>query len=329
MQRKPKKKTVAARRSGPRTKWTGFRPMYDFWGNELKRFYKLETLQSAVDHMLQGRDRFLIGSFQQVLGPEQITAIHFELFQEGRFQLIFRAKASNAKKKSATFAVVVAKNHQEASAVAQKEYHHLHLLHERAPKHVVTPYRGAKIYMPDRRGRPDMGREIFTYATEWLNGFDELGIDHSLQFIANVQNRHVFSRVETEQIKGMIIEIIARSYDPVQHNSMDLPEIASGDFVVRRTPRGKLQLRLIACRKLLTRIAPPSLLDRILKSRWKWGDQEFTLAPESPQTILDALVAARGEEEARQWLTKYAAAVQSRKLPRRSPEYFAELLALI
>ncbi|MBI3118011.1 MAG: hypothetical protein HYZ00_04965 [Candidatus Hydrogenedentes bacterium] len=300
--------------------------MYDFWGNELRRFFQLETLSSAVDHMLRTqRDKFIVPSVMAALGPVQVKALHFELFQEGRFQLIFRVRASADKRTEASFALVVAKNHQECSLVARNEYNILQVLHERAPEHVVRPYRSGKIYLPDRHGRRELGREVFAYMTQWLEGFEELGVDKSLQFIINVQRRHVFSIAETEHLKGMIAEIIVRTYDPVQHTSMDMPEIASGDFVVRKSARGKLQLKLIACRRLLTRTGPARLTDKMLQAHWSWGQRTLELMPDDPAVFYQALVRALGEQAAIEWVRDYAAAVSSGKLRNRRPEYLEHL----
>jgi hypothetical protein len=305
--------------------------MYDYWGNEIRRFYQLETLSGAVDYMIAGgKDSFLVPSVRTALGEGAVTNLHFELFQEGRFQLIFRVRAANAKKKEGTFALVVAKNHQECSVVAKNEHRLLQTLHERAPDLVVKPYRTGKIYLPDRHGRRELGREIIAYVTQWLSGYEELGIDKSLQLIVNIKQRHVFTLAETEHLKGMMVEIIARSYSPADHTSMDIPEVASGDFVVRKGPKGKLSLKLIACRRMLNRMSPVRLMDKMLKASWPWGAETFRIAPESPETMRDALVRALGKVEALRWMSEYTAAVASGKVKNRQPvmvDAFKEYIA--
>lgn len=324
MQQGPRKRSGPAQTSGPRTRWSGFRPMYDYWGNELKRFYQLETLGSAVDYQLTtGKDRYLQGSVQDALGPSRVTLLHFELFQEGRFQFIFRMTAATQKKQEKKFALVAAKNHQECTLIAKNEYKILQGLNARDPEHIVHPYRAGKVYLPDRHGRRELGREIFVYLTEWLTGFEELGIDRTLQLIINTKQRHVFTVQETERLKGIMVEIVAKSYDPVQHTCMDMPEVASGDFVVRKRGRGHLELRVIAARRLLTRVSPARVIDKILTAAWPWGPGTFALAPAAPEVFYDGMVRALGPEEALQWAQQYAAAVSSGKLKNRRPDYLA------
>ena len=62
----PKRRVAKPRThaDGPRIKWSEFRPMYDYWGRELKRFYQLDTLSNAVDLYIRTKDRFIIQSIQ-------------------------------------------------------------------------------------------------------------------------------------------------------------------------------------------------------------------------------------------------------------------------
>lgn len=310
---------------GPRVGWGKFRPMYDYWGNEIKRFYKLETLAGATELYMRSWDRFILPSVKDVLGHAPVTRLHFELFQEGRFQLIFRLEAVNANRRRATFAFVVAKNHEECSKIAHAEHRHLALLHERAPGLVVRPFRGGAIFLPDRHRRPDVRREVYAYLTQWLEGYDELGIHKNLQFIVNVKPHHLFSAGETDRLKGMMVEIIARTYDPADRTCMAMPEIASGDFVVRRAARGQLFLRLIACRRIQTRMGPAKIIDQMLDAGWDWGGAKLRLMPTDPAVFFEALVRARGAEEAAAWCRDYARAVQARRMPARRPGFLEAL----
>lgn len=314
---------------GVKTHWSGFRPFFDFWGNELKRFYKLETLENATDRMLQDNDRFILPSIQEILGPAQLSTLGFELFQEGRYQLIFRIRAANARGKKGSFGFVVAKNSEECSAVARNEHRNLRLLHERAPKHVVRPYRGGTIYLPDRYQRQGHGREIYAYLTQWLPDYDELGVNKNLQCIANVMRVHTFTLDETDAIKGMMCETIFKTYDPTTRTCMALPETASGDFVVHWPRKGPIRVRLIACRKLLNRIDPPRLLAEVMNASWDWAGRRFRIMPEDPELLHQALEKGLGQNAARQAVTKcIAEAAQGR--PRvRDREYLEAMQALM
>lgn len=302
-----------------RIRWSSFRPLYDFWGNEIKRFYQLETLASAVERMIRSKDRFVIPSVQEVLGPAPVTSLAFELFQEGKYQLIFRLRACNVKRKEGVFAFVAAKRPADYSDIARQEHGNLRLLNQRARDYVVRPFRGGMVYLPDRHGRTEHGREIYAYVTQWLTGFHEMGVNANLQLIINIVPRHTFTIAQTEDLKGRIIEIIVRSYDPAKGDCMEMPQIASGDFVVTAPKKGVSRLKLIACRRLLEHVTPAKLIHRIVTASWEWGDRTFHLAPEDPEILFGSLVRAVGRDTARTWLGQYASAVASKRLPESLP----------
>ena len=327
------KKSISGRARGHekllRVTWSGFRPMYDFWGQEIKRFYKLETLARATEWMLQThRDRFLLQGVQEALGDAPVISLAFELFQEGKFQLIFRVRAANAKRKMRQFAFVVAKGDDDMSAVAEMEHKNLKLLHGRAPNRVVKPFRGGWIYMPDRYRREEKGRQVYAYLTQWLSGYHELGVGQNLQFIINLERRHTFTVAQTEGLKGRMIEVIARTYSPAKRDCMGMPQVASGDFVVTRAGREIPKIKLIACRSLQRKVTPARLIDHVAAASWDWGDREFALMPADPAMLLEGLAAAVGMEEARGWLRQYVKSVSAGRLPERDTLPLDEATAL-
>lgn len=333
----PPKKTPARRSkrparipgtgTGPRIRWSGFRPFFDYWGNEIKRFYQLETLASATEYMVENRDQFIVPSVKTVLGPSPITSMHFELFQEGRHQLIFRLQAGNTRRKQGSFGFVVAKNAQEHAEVARQEHRILEELHRRAPQSVVRPFHGGKIFLPDRHGRDSHGREIYAYLTEWLNGYHELGVSRNLQFFLNTLKPHTLSLAQTELLKGQMVEILARTYDPQKRNAMAVPEIASGDFVVTHPVRGPLRIKLIACRRLVNVTAPARYLHQIVTASWEWGDSLVRICPDEPETLFDGLKRALGEETARLWISQYVSLVRRGAVKNPFPEFTEALRA--
>jgi len=331
---KPKAKSAAKPRpkphAGPRTAntaapvhfhWTGFRPLFDFWGNEIKRYYKLETLASATEYMISTKkDRWLLPGVQMVLGPAPVVSLSFELFQEGRYQLIFHLKAVNARRKQAEFAFVAAKQGDEYSTIAMAEHANLIALHRRAPNHVVKPFTGGTIYLPDRYGRVEKGREVYTYLTQWLSVYHELGVTRNLQFYINVKTPHTFTIAQTEAIKAQMIDTVVRSFDPEKGECMTMPEIASGDFVVT-WPKGRNdipKIKLIACRKMLRRMTPVKVIDAIAGASWDWAGQRVHLTPEDPAMLYAGFVAALGKEQARAWFEQYVQALTTRRLRERA-----------
>jgi len=310
----------------PKVSWSGLREMYDFWGNQMKRYFQLETLARSVEHSLIQRRPFILESIHEVLGPTPLTSLHVELFQEGRYQLIFRMTATNQKRKTASFGLVVAKNHEECSEVAKEEHMNLRTLHARAPRFVVQPYRGGTFYLPDRHKRAGHERYVYAYVTGWLPGYEELGVARSLQFIVNIEKRHTFSLAETEELKGIMLEIIASTYDAKSRTCMTMPQIASGDFVVSRAG-GVLKLKLIACRQIQHRMSHERLLSQVLTMSWDWGGRQFKLSPQSPETVVDALTRVWGADYARKVVLDYLDSVAKGKLAGKKPEYLVALRA--
>ncbi len=311
----------------PRLLWTELRPMYDFWGAEIRRFYQLETLVNAVGKYVHERDTFILPSVHEVLGPAPLTSLTFELFQEGQFQLIFRLRAINVHRNVATFAFVVAKKEGDFSRVASNEHALLRVLHERCPEFVVRPYLGGAIFIPNRR-EPNRPRPIYAYLTQWLNSYHELGVNRSLQFFINAKQPHVFTIAQTEELKAQMIEIIARTFDPQRRDSMELPQIASGDFVVTKPRRGTPRLKLIACRGLLRGLTPAKLLHQIVDVRWDWGGRQLRLLPNDPALVLEGLSRARGPQQARAWLKEYRKAIESGKFPEQKGLSISKLSSL-
>ncbi|MGC8846036.1 MAG: hypothetical protein ACP5QY_09320 [Candidatus Hydrogenedens sp.] len=281
--------------------WSGFRPLFDYWGNELKRFYQFDTLVNSFNNYLCGKDKFILPSIQKVLGNASITSLKIHLFQEGKYQFIFHLKAENQKFKQAHFALVVAKDGEEFSKVAKSEHQHLLILNKKCPALVVKPFSGDYLFFPDRHNRKEFHRKIYAYLTQWLNEFDELGINKNLQFFTNVSNPHTFSIEETNWIKTKIIETIIHLYDEKKKTSIALPEIASGDFVIKRSPSGQHRIKLIACRKIIKPISPHELISKIMTTSWRWGTNKFSLMPDEPLDFLNAFCNILGEEKSLIW----------------------------
>lgn len=281
--------------------WSGFRPFFDYWGNELKRFYQFDTLVNSFNNYLCGKDKFIIPTIQKVLGNAPITSLKIHLFQEGKYQFIFHLKAENQKLKNTHFAFVVAKDGDEFSKVAKSEHQYLTILHKKCPELVVKPFSGDYLFFPDRHNRKEFHRKIYAYLTQWLNGFDELGVNKNLQFFTNVPKPHTFSVDETNFIKQKIIETIFSLYDEKKKASIALPEIASGDFVIKRSSSGQHRIKLIACRKIIKPISSPELIAKIMTTSWCWGNSRFHLLPNEPTDFLNAIITIWGEEKSLLW----------------------------
>ena len=312
--RPPRKRAEGSRPSSLRIRWTGFRPMFDYWGNPIERYYQLDTLANAVDAAIVQHDRIVRPTAQRVLGPSPITNLTFELFQEGRYQLIFRLRAANAKHKQASFSFVAAKQAGNVSKLAEQEHANLRVLHERDPEHIARPFLGGTVHLAASRRSGGKARPIFVYTAQWLSQYHELGVARNLCFIVNVKERQHFTMEQTEDLKGQMIGIMARTYDPQSGTCMEVPQIASGDFVVTKPSRGRPKLKLIACRRLLRRMSPVKLIDAVASAEWEWGNSTLHLLPREPRLLLDSLAQAIGREEAASWLLQYVKAARDGKI---------------
>lgn len=291
--------------------------MYDYSGKEFRRFFKLETLVSATERQVSEHRGVVVSCVKRLLDPTPIATLDFELFQEGRYQLLFKVSATNTHRQKTTFAFVVAKNGAELSSVTKTQYRNLLSLNKRVPKLVVKPYTEDTIYFPDRHRRKEHAREIYAYTTEWLGGYHELGVGRNHQYFIHTAKRHVFSRRETEHLKQRAIEIIVRTYDPMRHECMDMPQIASGDFVVT-APRGATpRLKLVACRNILRRMTPAKVIDRIAGEKWNWAGRPMRLLPADPADFFEAITNALGKKSASNWLSGYTEGVARKKFHQR------------
>ncbi len=107
--------------------------------------------------------------------------------------------------------------------------------------------------------------------------------------------------MEKNEIKVKILEIILSRYDEKKKISIALPEIASGDFVIKRSPSGNHRLKLIACRKMIKPISPHELIAKIITTSWQWGNKRFSLVPEEPVDFFSVFQKILGEEKSIVW----------------------------
>jgi antitoxin (DNA-binding transcriptional repressor) of toxin-antitoxin stability system len=95
---------------------------------------------------------------------------------------------------------------------------------------------------------------------------------------------------------------------------MDMPQVASGDFVVTAS-HGAPRLKLIACRRMIKNVTPAKLVHRIASAKWDWGGEVFRSLPVEPDALLAALARAVGADAARLWLREYVGAVRAGRFP--------------
>ena len=326
---KGRKKRPHRRDTGLRAKWTGFRLFRDASGAPLKRYYNLDTLASATNRLLREKRNFILRAVQGILGPSEVTSLEFELARENNYRFVFRLEAGNARRKQAQFAFVAAKHHENYSKVLATEHHNLRLLHERAPDHVVKPFAGGRIWLPPGRRKDQPRREVYAYLTQWLGGFHEVSLDSKGRLTAIGQRKKVYSKAQMEAIKAEVALAVLRSYDAESETAMEIPQISSGDLMVTPPQKTEPRIKITGCRRLLKNATPAKLIHRIVSAEWETEEAIFSLAPEDPNVIAEAVYNALGRETGRMWFQHYLHALDRGRfkacpaLPRDAVEAFA------
>jgi len=309
-------------------KWHNLVELTDLRGKPWRRFYKLETLASAVDKMVRDGDRFIHPVLEQEMGPGRLTQMSFTLADEDALRLTFHVKAANANRKRASFILVVAKNAEEASRRVSLEFKHLKILSERIAKDMAEPLRSGVIFMPDRYRRKDQNRDIVAYITRHPNHFEPLAIHRSGQYMTLGARPHTFSKRETEALRHKMTSIIVAAYHPVKRDGIDTHQLDLSTFQVQRGTKGMPTLKLFNCVHMQTRITPAKMLGFLLGDTWKSGGYESPYVPSDPEDFLDAFMGVVGRETAMNWLGQYVRLAKSGKLKGPDVEYLDALAAL-
>ena len=309
-------------------KWLNLVELTDFRGKAWRRFYKLETLASAVDKLVRDGDRFITPAFEQELGPGRLTQVAFTLADEDALRLIFHVKVANANRKRASLMLVVAKNAEEASRRIQLEFKHLKILADRLGDDMAVPIRLGTIFMPDRYRRADQNREIAAYITRHPNHCEPLGIHKSGQYMSLGAQPHTFSKRETEQLRHKMTSIIVKAYHPIERDGIDTHQLDLSTFQVQRGSKSGPGLKLFNCVHMQTRLTPVKVLAFLLCDTWKSGGFESPYVPSDPEDFLDALTGVLGKDTALTWLGQYVKLAKTGKAKAPDPEYLDALAAL-
>lgn len=308
-----KKKPAPAKKApGParaaqsmRTKWVGLRKHEEDAPVGRRRAYKLETIGSAVDWMLTGRDRFIRKSFEDKLGPKTIVSATFSYVHEDAHHVVFSAAVLANTGRRASFALAVAKNAAECAAAAKAQHTHLGELYAQSPRMVLRPYRSGLIYLRDRHGRAGHDREIYAYVTDSPEGYATLGVASPAQFASVLPLRHTFSLEQSEIIRSRIVEVLAGAYDPLRGRCVALKELQPADFGVLQESSHQINVKLLACRRIASGMTPPKLVESLLRHAWSLRGARCQIAPALPLDFVEALALACGRATALEWIAQY------------------------
>ncbi len=307
-------KPARPRAASLNVRWSGLRPMADAEGKRYKRFFKLETLASATEKLLRLRNNFIIKSVQRVLGPSEISHLHFELIKEGAHQFVFRVEAGNIRRKTALFAMLTAKRHDAFSKALAIEHEHMQALYERIPSYVARPFGGGRILLPAKRRGMPADRAVYAYLTQWQQGFYELGAGKNGLFAAFTPQPRSFSAAQTEAIRAAIVEMMARAYDPESRTCIEAPDVPAGDLMVSHPTKNEPRLKLTACRRLIRNVSPAKLLHRMAGVEWECPGGKLSLVREQPDVFFEGVKRAAGADVARSWFQHYLHAIDKGRL---------------
>lgn len=296
------------------TKWINLVELRDHRGKPWRRFYKLETLASAVDKLVRERDRFIQPAAEQLLGQGKLTQLTFTLVDEDEHRLTFHVKAANSARRRTNMAFIVAKNTEEASRRVALESKHLRILAERIPGDMAVPLRTGTIFLPDRYRRSDHHRELEAYLTALPGNFEPLGIHRNTQYMACGSAPHTFSKRETELLKQKMVTIVVSAFHPIKRDGIDTHQLDSSSFRVNRSGKSLPKLKLFNCVHMQTRLTPAKVLGFLLTDTWTSRDVETTIAPEDPAMFYQGVVDAVGKATAAQWITQFVRQARVRKV---------------
>jgi hypothetical protein len=260
--------------------------MSDYWGRPFKRRLRSGALREAIQRSL-ARPGALLQSLQELssrrFDPGDLDAVRADLFQEGEYAYVFRVSIATAWGNQTKLAMIVAKDEGGMSRVARLEHENLKKLHARQPDAVVRPLGGGYLMIPGHRVA-----RVYAYFTVWLSRFHELGVQHrNMNFYINELPFQYFDSPTSDRIKGRILAILFRLYDPVHREAVEPPKVGAGDFVVtRKSPH---ELKLIACRRILKGVSLERSISLYLGYSGTWGERLFHFIPADTMTLARAI----------------------------------------
>ncbi len=306
--RKPRKKNDRQ----PTVRWHGINEAPPP-GKAGKRYFRLDTLARAVERRLERGQTFMHTCIRGNLGPADLATLDFTLAAESSYKLVFHMRATNARRKSADFALVTAKNDTACSALLQAEQGHLRSLFSRARAYAAQPLRSGDFYLPDRYRRSDRGREVFAHLTAWPGPVSAICPASDGQLRTGGPKRQRLSKKETETLRAMICRCITQAYDPEARTGIDLAELTPDDFGILRGRRGKPKLFLLSCRRMRPHLSPLRFTEALMTAAWHGEAGEFYLLPEDPEAFTTLFAEAAGPKTASIWIRDFMKAVDKGK----------------
>lgn len=272
-------------------------------------FFRMETLQNAVEHLLTIRDPYVQAAFRKTLGADtQLKTLSFDLASEEANRFLFLATGGSRQIGQTTLGWVVARNHQEFGTAVKAGWEGLRLLHRAAPALTTYPLVSGFVFMPDRHGRTAMGRELPGYFVAWPEGAAPLHAGRpdqlSLRFAEGFK---LLTRAETEIMRKSMAELALRAYNPERGVGVNLSAINPEDILGWRGASGKnpTGIRAYFSRARETRTTPGRYLTRVLQAAWPTPAGPCPWTPSDPEVFAGVLRTVAGEGAA-DWMLECA-----------------------
>jgi hypothetical protein len=262
--------------------------MGDYWGRKFKRPLRSDILQLTIKRYLAKPDNALLLSlgmlYQRRFGLGDVRSVTASLFQEGEYAYVFKVGVDATAGEKSRLAMILAKNEGKMSHAAKVEHGNLKRIYGRCKDIVVRPLGGDHLEVPGPRPA-----RIYAYFTTWLNRHHELGVQHkNMNFYINELPFLYFDSRTSDDIKGRMLTIMFRLYDPIGREAIEPPKVGAGDFVVTR--KSPYELKLIACRKILKGVTLDRCVRLYLGYQGSWGDRLFHFVPNDVRLLKKALI---------------------------------------
>ena len=260
----------------------------DYWGRKFKRPLPSDVLHQAVRRYFSKPNSALLSSLGTLQGRRyglaDLRSVTVSLFQEGDYAYVFKVSVEAEAGQKSLFAMILAKDERKMSRIARNEHGNLKRLYERCKDIVARPLAGDDLEVPGPKSA-----KIYLYFTSWLHRHHELGVQHkNMNFYVNELPFQYFDSAASDAIKGRMLTIMFRLYDPVRQEGIEPPKVGAGDFVVtRKTPH---ELKLIACRKILKGVTLDHCVRLYLGYQGSWGDRLFHFVPKDVRLLKEALI---------------------------------------
>ncbi len=266
-----------------------------------KRFYRLETLNNALQQYVHQKSRFLWAGLNSAVKGAGIVSLLFDLIYEDTMRLVYRVTAFTSQRKRIPIRLVVAKNHEECSATLAREYGILGSLHSQAPGRIFLPLQQGLIYLPDRHHRKEVERELFAYLGTPPVELIPLYAASPSQFGPHGPQPLRYSVKDTEALKCALISLLAACYDEQAFSGIDINDLTPESFSVVEGSEKRLSLMLTQCPMIRKRLPSGRFLQKLLFGTLRSGKTVMPVAPARPDQFFQALAKEITEEKARMW----------------------------